>query len=232
MYMCCALVGLMLAVSAWSLAAEDSAPAASAYRSPTMEKLAAGQAQTIVTYGTSLTAGGAWVKGLEEELKNVCKVPPKVVNCGMSGKNSDDGVKQIASVLNAKPDLVFIEFAMNDAVLRFNISVEQARTNLETIIGKIQTSKPGVEIILMTMNPPTNAQREGKRPEIEAYYEMYRATAKKFKLGLIDHFAAWNKLLKDDPKTFKKYVPDDLHPNAEGSAAVTLPGILTFLGMK
>ena len=32
-------------------------------------RLAAGEAQRILTYGTSLTAGGAWVEQLEGELQ-------------------------------------------------------------------------------------------------------------------------------------------------------------------
>lgn len=214
----------------WVSLAAETAPAP--YRSPTLEKLAAGQAQTIVTYGTSLTAGGAWVKGLDEALQKACKGKPNVVNCGLSGCHSGDGLKQIDKVLNAKPDLVFIEFAMNDAVLRFDLSVEQARTNLQNIVTKIRGGNAAVEIILMTMNPPTGDQREGKRPQIEQYYEMYRETAKKLNLGLIDHFVPWQKMFKEDPRTFKKYVPDGLHPNAEGSLAVTLPGILQFLNIK
>ena len=34
-----------------------------------VERLAAGEAQRILTYGTSLTAGGAWVEQLEGELQ-------------------------------------------------------------------------------------------------------------------------------------------------------------------
>ena len=209
----------------------ESAPTPPALTLHTLDNLKAGKPQVIVTYGTSLTAGGAWVAGLDAALTQRFGKASKVVNCGMSGKNSDDGVKQIQTVLQANPNLVFVEFGMNDAVLRFNISVEDARANLEKIIEKLRAQNPAVEIILMTMNPPVGKEREGKRPEIEKYYQMYRDTAQKLKLPLIDHYAAWQKLLTDDPKKFNALVPDGLHPNAEGSTTITLPAVKHALGL-
>lgn len=219
----------MLASIALGICAEDAGAAALSLH--TFENLKKSKAQVVVTYGTSLTAGGAWVAELSSALKEHFGEKAKLINHGMSGCNSGDGVAKLDAVLKDKPDLILIEFGMNDAVLRFNISVEQARKNLETIIEKLKASNPSIEIVLMTMNPPTGAEREGKRPEIEKYYQMYRDTAGKLKLPLIDLFANWQKLLSGDPKTFQKYVPDGLHPNKEGSLAVTWPALKQALGL-
>ncbi|HAS83676.1 MAG TPA: hypothetical protein DCS43_13645 [Verrucomicrobia bacterium] len=87
----------------------------------------------------SLTANGAWVKQVEHAL-NVCYPNlVKITNCGGSGKYSAWGVQNIKEkVIALKPDAVFIEFAMNDSVERFQIPIEKAKANLETMIDCIQ----------------------------------------------------------------------------------------------
>ncbi|GAA5126367.1 FAD-dependent oxidoreductase [Luteolibacter yonseiensis] len=195
--------------------------------------LAAGQNRTIVVYGTSLTASGAWVSQMSAWLS--AKYPNKftIVNSGLSGKNSAEGLAQLQTkVLNRNPDTVFIEFAMNDAFLYSDgtpsLSVQQAKTNLETMIQAIQQQNPQVEIILQTMNtvwnsPTGSNQSASLRPNLAAYYEMYRDVAAGRGLLLIDHQANWAALQGRSPATFQSYVQDGVHPNAEGCAKVTLP---------
>ncbi len=64
------------------------------------------------------------------------------------------------------------------------------------------------------------------------YYQMYREVAKERKLQLIDHYPQWEKILKQDPALFKKYVPDGIHPGPEGCEAVITPAIVEALGMN
>jgi alpha-L-rhamnosidase/acyl-CoA thioesterase-1 len=79
-------------------------------------RLAAGKPQVIVTYGTSLTAGGAWVEQLRQALAQRCPGRAQIVNSGGSGMFSKWGVDNLdARVIQKQPDAVFIEFAMNDA---------------------------------------------------------------------------------------------------------------------
>jgi len=51
-------------------------------RSQLVGNLEAGRSQTIVTYGTSLTAGGAWVSQLQEALNAKYPGLAKVINSG------------------------------------------------------------------------------------------------------------------------------------------------------
>ncbi len=194
-------------------------------------RLKAGQPQTIVTYGTSLTAGGAWVGQLQEALKSKFASLPTVINSGEGGMWSKWGVDHLDErVLQKKPDAVFIEFAINDAYLEYQTSVEQARTHLVNMIERILKTNSSCEIILMTMNPPIGVHLQ-RRPEVTAYYQMYRDVAKKRKLMLIDHYPNWEKILRADAKLFDKYVPDGIHPNAEGCEKVITPAILKALDL-
>ena len=194
--------------------------------------LKAGKAQTIVTYGTSLTAGGAWVQQLQGALERRFPGLAKVVNSGAGAMWSKWGVDHLEErVLAKKPDAVLIEFAINDAFLEYKTSTQEARTNLENMIGRIVQVHPHCQVILMTMNPPIGVHLE-RRPKVDDYYEVYRQVAKERRLLLIDHDPIWKKLLRDDVATFNKYVPDGIHPDPLGCETIILPQLLKSLGME
>jgi lysophospholipase L1-like esterase len=193
--------------------------------------LEAGKTQTVVTFGTSLTAGGAWVGQVKTALTNRYPGRVTVVNGAQSGMWSAWGVSNLETrVLARKPDTVFIEFAINDAFLKYATPVEAARKNLENMIDRIQAANPAAEIILMTMNPSVGGAGE-KRPELDRYYEMYREVARARKLLLIDHHRAWKEILEKDRARFDRLAPDGLHPNANGAREVIVPAILRALGV-
>jgi acetyl esterase/lipase/lysophospholipase L1-like esterase len=188
--------------------------------------LNAGKPQTVVTYGTSLTAGGAWVGQMKEALDHKYKGLITVINSGKGGMWSKWGVDNLdALVIQKKPDTVFIEFAMNDAFLTYKTSVAAARTNLLNMIDRIQAAKVDTEIILMTMNPPIGVHLE-RRPKIADYVQMYRDVAKERTLQLIDNYPNWERVLRADAQLYTKYVPDGIHPGAEGYRLVVIPAIL------
>ncbi len=187
--------------------------------------LAAGKPQTIVTYGTSLTSHGAWVKQLQEVLDKRYPKKAKIINSGGSGKWSKWGLANLDQrVIQKNPDAVFIEFCINDSVDRFHCSAEQSKTNLETMIGRILKKHPKCEIILMTMTPGNK-----NRLNIATYYDLYRAVASKNGFLLIDHYSNWKALQAKDPKRYKTYIPDAIHPTPTGCKEVVTPAILSAL---
>ena len=201
-------------------------------KSAFVANLEKGTSQTIITYGTSLTQGGAWVRQLQEALNKKFPGKAKVINSAQSGMWSKWGVDNLDKrVIEKAPDAVIIEFAINDAFLKYATSPEDARKNLENMIDRIKKTRSQCEIILMTMNPPTREHLE-RRPKIEDYYEMYRKVAKDRSLTLIDHEPNWQKILKDDPALFNKYVPDGIHPNATGCEKVIVPQLAKSLGIE
>ena len=194
-------------------------------------QLKAGKAQTIVTYGTSLTHGGAWVSQLQKTLDMKFPGLAKVINSGQGAMWSKWGVDNLeARVIQKSPDAVIIEFAINDAFLKYETTPADARRNLENMIDRILKANPKCQVILMTMNPPIGVHLE-RRPKITDYYEVYRQVAKERRLLLIDHYRNWNELLKWDEATFKKYVPDGIHPNALGCENIIMPQLLKSLGV-
>ncbi len=196
-----------------------------------IQQLNKGKAQTIVTYGTSLTSGGAWVKQLEAQLKAKWPGLIKVVNSGRGGMWSKWGVDNLQDrVIAKKPDTLLIEFGINDAYLPYKTSVEQARMNLINMIDRVHEANKHTEIILMTMNMPVGVHL-ARRPQINKYYQMYREVAKERKLKLIDHARNWLPVLRDDRSLFDKYVPDGIHPGELGCEKVITPGLVDALGV-
>ncbi|GDY19883.1 esterase [Verrucomicrobiota bacterium] len=194
--------------------------------------LSAKRPQTLVTYGTSLTAGGAWVKQLQQALDTQFPKLATVVNSGQGAMWSDWGVKNLdARVLAKKPDAVILEFSINDAYLPYAMPTAVSRQNLETMITRIRAALPQCEIILMVMNPPIGVHLE-RRPKIADYEQVYRDVAKEHSLRLIDHAPAWQAVLKKGDPEYLKLVPDGIHPNAAGCAAIITPAILRDLGLK
>tara|TARA_B110000305_G_scaffold240689_1_gene312096 strand:- start:4875 stop:5945 length:1071 start_codon:yes stop_codon:yes gene_type:complete len=197
-----------------------------------VSRLESGSKQTVITYGTSLTKVGAWTDQLATVLEQNYPDQVTFINSAQGGSNSDWGSRSFdEKVIQNKPDTVFIEFAVNDAVARRKTSVEHARKNLEGMIDRLLQAQPNCGIILMVMNPPVG-QTAVQRPNLAAYNQMYRDVAKKKKLQLIDHFPVWKKLLNEDPGRFIEYVPDTIHPVREGALRVIMPTMIQALNLK
>ena len=204
-------------------------------KSTLVTNLESGKKQVVVAYGTSLTANGAWVSQMTDVLKKRYPGLMTTINSGGSGQWSQWGVANLDQlVLQKNPDTVFIEFSINDSVERFKGSVEMAKTNLITIVDRIQKTNPQCEIILMTMTLGNKypVGHKSYRKDIAAHYEMYRTVAKQKGLRLIDHYPNWRALQSENDKLFKQYVPDTIHPTAEGCSKVVTPAILDALGIE
>lgn len=210
--------------------AADSSPTSAGF----VRKLQAGDKQTVVYYGTSLTAAGAWTRLLTNRLKEAYPGQVAVHNSGGPGMHSGWGLQNLNErVIALKPDVVFIEFSINDAVARFNLSPERGKANLEKMIDRIQAAQPGCEIILQIMNPVIDKSQgdSGWRPTLEACQQNYRDVARERGLLLVDHMPAWSRVLENDEPIFRGYVPDGVHPSEDGWREIVMPELLRRLGL-
>ncbi|MGN6627795.1 MAG: SGNH/GDSL hydrolase family protein [Tepidisphaeraceae bacterium] len=198
--------------------------------------LVAGQKQTVVVYGTSVTIHGEWAKSLQAYFED--KFPGQVTfaNAAMAGMDSNWGLRNISKrVLSKNPDLVFIEFAINDAATKNKVSLEKAEANLDAMVQAIRQQNPVADIVLQTMDQawdsPTNKKKKygSDRPELAAYYDVYRRYAHEHQLPLVDNYPIWLKLQHDNPAEYEKMVPDGIHPNSASSVAVAWPAIESLM---
>lgn len=204
-------------------------------KSQLVSNLEAGHEQVVVAYGTSLTANGSWVQDINNVLHEKYPGLATVINSGGAGKYSQWGLDNLEKrVIQKNPDTVFIEFSINDCVVRFGLSVDGAKANLETMIDRILLANSDCEIILMTMTVGDKYPEGHKshRANIEAHYDMVRSVGSERGLLLIDHYPNWKALKSADPERFKNYVPDTIHPTATGCSEVVTPVILSALGLS
>src|SRR3954451_15182332 len=130
----------------------------------------------VAALGTSLTHSGGWLKPLEHELNGCLKQSVDVIDFGRDGATSDWGVAILDKVIHAQPDVVLIEFSVNDAAWFKGISLRQSRANVERIARTLKKAQPHVKIFLMTMSP-SFGPRAWIRPHIDAYNHVYRVLA-------------------------------------------------------
>lgn len=201
---------------------------ASSDSSNLIKNLESRQKQHVVAYGTSLTYG-FWVEELNNFFQDKYPGLVTVINSGKIGRCSKWGVENLDQyVIDKHPNIVFIEFSINDAYVPYNISLEMSRSNLENMIDRILASYSDCEIVLMTMNPPIGIFSI-ERPYLKEYYQVYREIAYERNFLLIDHYINWKNLLENNRKLFDEYVPDGLHPNVNGAKYIILPAILKVL---
>lgn len=198
-----------------------------------IKKLEKGENQKIVVYGTSLSAAkDGWAAMLEDSLNALYPGKAEVINSAQAAMWSTWGVENLRErVLEQKPDMVIIEFAINDAYLPYATSIEAARLNLEYIIFRIRELYKDCSIVIQVMNMPI-AEHKTQRPDIELYYRLYRKEAQKLKVTLIDHYDYWASLLEKGEDNFRKYVPDGIHPSISAQRELVLPYLLKALGVS
>ncbi len=196
--------------------------------------LESGKKQTVIVYGTSLTAGGAWAGAIKKWFNEQYPGLVTFVNSGGPGQNSDWGKANVkAKVADHRPDLVFLEFSYNDAHVKFKMTVERGAENLDAIVKVIRGQNAQCDIVLQTMNAPWDAPGDklpgSNRPKLEAFNDNYRRYAKEHSFPLLDHYPAYKRLLDAEPEKYHRWLPDGSHPTPEASLATTWPPIRELL---
>lgn len=172
---------------------------------------AAESTATLVAFGDSLTAGyqlppaAAFPVQLEVALRaKGYKV--KVVNAGVSGDTTANGLDRLEWTLAESADGVILELGANDALRGLDPAVPRA--NLNQLVAKIKTK--GADVLLAGMRAPTNWGAEYKA----AFDAIYPDLASRQNVALYPYFLEGVRL---EPKLLQT---DGLHPTAEGVAEI------------
>ena len=199
-----------------------------------IQKLRAGQQQTIVSLGTSLTGGTwRWVNVMKEWLDADFPGQVTLHNLGVGASASSHppgqgGLDMVKRCAELKPDVVFIEFAVNDAFLPYKISLEDSKHNLNSMVDTVRTANPDAEIVVQTTSPVLDVHA-ADRPRLTEYFDGYREVARRRGLILIDNYPNWLRLLESGRDQFLKRVPDGIHPQEPGYREVVLPELKRVL---
>ncbi len=172
--------------------------------------------QRIVAFGTSLSAGNAWPDRLARDLAACFGHKVAVQRVAQPGATTDWALDQVAQVVAHRPDLVLIEFAVNDADLRDGLSLDRARTRLNAMLDSLRRDLPEARIALMTMSPAYGV-RGWLRPWLAQHYAQLGQIADARDLALIDLYPRWRAAGLQDA------FPDGLHPTDRATRQIVDP---------
>ena len=165
----------------------------------------------IVSFGDSLTAGYGTEAGqsypefLQQDLDRL-GYHYRVINAGISGNTTKDGVERVPSIIAMKPAVVIVEFGGNDGLRGFR--VENSRANLDKIVSTLQAS--GTKVVLAGNSLPPDYGPD----YIRQFNETYTLLAKKYHVPLLPF------LLKGVYGVDGMMQPDSTHATAQGNQIV------------
>src|ERR1039458_7907228 len=157
-------------------------PASQPAAAPAPPAAAADTRPAIVCFGDSITAGFGLDAGqsfpdlLQQDLDGRA-IHYRVVNLGVSGDTTQDGLARVPMALAYKPKIVLLELGGNDGLRGIPLSITQA--NLARMIEEFRAA--GARIVLAGMTLPPNYGPEFI-PKFEA---LYKTLAAKYKVTLI-----------------------------------------------
>ncbi|MBO5726500.1 MAG: hypothetical protein J6S00_05520 [Clostridia bacterium] len=166
-----------------------------------------------VTSGVGSTGDNSWAKQSEKWLKETYPdAEINITNSAIGGTGVYYGVFRADSYVFAhKPDLIFIEFALNDAYEGFYYA--QSAYYMEMLIKTINQKLPQTDVIILLT---TDKGKVG-----EEYEEMaaHKAVAEHYGIPWIDLGAELAKTVKAGSGNWEDYILDWAHPNDKGYAA-------------
>ncbi len=170
-----------------------------------------------ITAGYRLEPGQAWPDALQAALGQR-GYHYKVVNSGISGNTSKDGVDRLKDVIRLHPAIVIVEFGGNDGLR--GLPIADTRRNLDTIVATLVHS--GSKVILAGITLPPNYGSDYIKP----FDETYRLIAAKYRVPLLPMLYA---NIYTVPGAIQQ---DGIHPTAKGSQLLAdnfLPLLLPLL---
>ena len=178
-----------------------------------------------VTFGWNLKYEYSYPSQLEKLLvKDFSQI--KVINSGIGGNTIIDANKRLEKdVANFKPDVVIINFGLNDGMISGsvpNIAIKDFENYYNDLIKKLKLSD--LKIIILGINPVTELfaekENENSRKKQREIYEIYNEKileiAKNNNLEYINLGEAFNK--EADPQEYIQ--ADGIHPNKKGLSLI------------
>ena len=165
----------------------------------------------ILAFGDSLTSGYGLPpgEGFTDQLGQALKdqgILAKVINGGVAGDTSADGLSRLDWSLADDPDLVIIELGGNDALRA--LDPKTTRANLDAILTKLQQQHRAILLTGM-LAPPNLGDDYAAR-----FNPIFPALAKQHDVAFYPFFLDG---VAGNPSLVQ---PDGIHPTAQGVAII------------
>ena len=202
----------ILSLSACTVAKTASAQRTAAHPARTDPSLDIADSRPIIAcFGDSLTAG----YGIEpassypadlQHLLDSAGYHYRVVNAGVSGDTTKDGLERIHRVLAQNPRIVVLEFGGNDGLR--GLPIEGTQRNIAIMIEQLQHG--GAKVALAGISLPAQYGSD----YITHFNSMYPVLAKQFHVPLLPF------ILQDVYGVDGDIQSDGVHPTAQGAKQV------------
>jgi acyl-CoA thioesterase I len=137
-----------------------------------------------------------------------------VINTSKGGENSIDGEKRFETdVLIHKPDVIFIDYALNDR----SAGLEKSSKAWESMIEK--SIRSGIKVILLTPSPDQSVNILDRDNDLEKHALQIRALANKYGVGLADSYEIF-KNIAISGDNISNYMSQVNHPNERGNMLI------------
>lgn len=234
-------MAMLVACALCSCVAKAQVASSANHLSPVVSLLEAqwpkNRAVNIVCHGHSVPAGYFKTPTVDSlhAYPNLLRVslaerfPHAVINViitAIGGENSAKGAARFdADVLPLKPDVLFIDYALNDR----RLGLAQANTNWCEMIQKAQAA--GVKVILLTPTPDQSARLDDPNDPLNQHADQIRRLAEQYQVGLVDSLAAF-KTETARGTALTNLMSQVNHPNARGHELVAAELIRWFPATK
>jgi lysophospholipase L1-like esterase len=133
-----------------------------------------------------------------------------VITTSIGGEQAEQGAKRFRrEVLNHRPDVVFIDYALNDR----SIGLQRAKKAWEKMI--IAARRAGIPVVLMTPSPDKKVDLTDPESILEQHSRQIRQLAADHGLGLVDSYAAFQRAVRAGA-TVDELMATGNHPNERG----------------
>jgi lysophospholipase L1-like esterase len=137
-----------------------------------------------------------------------------VIVTGIGGENSEQGAKRFdRDVLGKEPDVVTIDYALNDRGIGLNRAEKAWRIMIEMALAH------NVKVILLTPTPDLSAHLDDPNDPLNQHAQQIRRLAAEYHVGLVDSLKLFEDRIKSGTP-LKELMAQGNHPNAKGHQIV------------
>jgi lysophospholipase L1-like esterase len=144
--------------------------------------------------------------------------PYAVINCivtAIGGETSEQGCKRFADeVLTHRPDVLFIDYGLNDRGIGLEKAKKAWATMIETALAK------GIKVILLTPTPDKSVNILDSTTPLAQHAEQIRELSRQYHTGLVDSYEAFRQLAAAGVD-IENYMSQINHPNEKGHHVVS-----------
>jgi lysophospholipase L1-like esterase len=135
----------------------------------------------------------------------------EMINSGNCGDTSMDGLARLDwAVLSYEPDLITINFGINDCAL--GLDLEEFEMNFVEMVRRIRAG-PNSEILLLSSQPLETPPYDRM---VLDYYQAVHRVAREMDVGFVDVYGAWMRKVNAGTPLGNMILSGLDHPNEKG----------------